>query len=255
MSSDLRVYRQAPTEALLLRAAHVEREAAVRERVRAVLMDRRVQIALQPIVDMSTGWTVGFEALTRIADEPDYLPEHFFADAHEAGLGEIAELTAVRTAVNRIGEIPPSAFLAINISPNMATNPRLRSVLPTKELNRIVLELTETTQVEDYPALMHALMWLRANGLRVAIDDTGAGYASLRHVLAIHPEVIKLDGSVTQGIADDPARQAMAWALAWFARKVGAQFIVEGLETGRDVDMVMSFGVQYGQGYALGRPR
>lgn len=251
----MRVYRQAPAEALLLRAAHVEHEALVRERVRAVLVERRVNIALQPIVDLASGWTVGFEALTRIAEEPEYQPEQFFAEAHEAGLGEIAELTAVRAAIDRLGELPPSAFLAINVSPSLLTNPRLRSILPTQDLNRIVLELTETAPIDDYPTLMRGLMWLRANGLRVAIDDTGAGYASLRHVLAVHPDIIKLDGSVTQGIADDPARQAMAWALAWFARKVGALFIAEGLETGRDVEMVSSFGVQYGQGYALGPPR
>ncbi|HEV8420861.1 MAG TPA: EAL domain-containing protein, partial [Actinomycetota bacterium] len=120
---------------------------------------------------------------------------------------------------------------------------------------RIVVEITEHAQVADYAELLEALGDFRSRGGRLAIDDAGAGFASLRHVLVLLPDVIKLDISLTQGIDRDRNRRALASAMISFAAEIGATIIAEGIETRDELDSLRSLGVRYGQGFYIGRPR
>jgi len=120
--------------------------------------------------------------------------------------------------------------------------------------HRLVLEITEHATVEDYDALRAALRPLRGRGVSVAIDDAGAGYSSLRHILALEPDLIKLDMSLTRNICLDPARKALAAALISFARETGSRIIAEGVETAAELATLQSLGVEKAQGYFLGRP-
>ena len=120
---------------------------------------------------------------------------------------------------------------------------------------RLVLELTEHAVVQDYASLQVALHPLRQRGVRVAIDDAGAGYASMRHILQVRPDIIKLDMSLTRGIDQDFQRRAMASALIAFARETGSVIVAEGVETEAELAQLKRLGAANAQGFLLGRPK
>ena len=205
--------------------------------------------AFQPVVDLRTLRTLGVEALSRF---PEGEPAAWFAQAADVGAGVQLELAALTAALR---EAPEAGFLALNVSPGLAASPALARVLPGHRLDRIVVEITEHQQVEDYAALLRHLAPLRREGVRIAVDDAGAGFASMRHVLALDPEFVKLDMSLVQGIDRDGTRQALTASLATFADRTGATLIAEGIETAAELDCVLGLGVVLGQGFHLGRPR
>lgn len=211
-----------------------------------------MEAALQPIVDLATGRVVGAEALARFSDRRS--PDLHFAEAEGKGVRTELELDAVRTALARLGELPVSAYLTVNVSPSTAISPRLAALLGAAPAHRIVLELTEHAPVEDYPALEAALSSLRDRGVRIAVDDAGAGFANMRHVLALRPDVLKLDISITHGINGDVRRRELVRALVSFSRATGCTLVAEGIETEDELDAVRALGVRCGQGFRLGRP-
>lgn len=211
-----------------------------------------LEAALQPIVDLATGRVVGAEALARFSDRRS--PDVHFAEAEDRGVLTELELAAVRTALSRLHELPASAYLTINVSPTTAISPRLAAILDPAPADRVVLELTEHAPVEDYPTLEAALASLRARGMRIAVDDAGAGFASMRHVLALRPDVLKLDVSITHGISGDVRRRELVRALVAFSRATGCTLVAEGIETEAELEAVRALGVRCGQGFRLGRP-
>lgn len=211
-----------------------------------------MEAALQPIVDLATGRVVGAEALARFADQRS--PELHFSEADTKGLRIDLELAAVGVALRRLADLPPGAYLTVNVSPATAVSPRLAAMFDDAPAHRIVLELTEHAPVEDYPALEAALSSLRERGMRVAVDDAGAGFASLRHVLALRPDVLKLDVSITHGINSDLRRRELVRAMVAFSRATGCTLVAEGIETEDELDAVRTLGVRCGQGFRLGRP-
>lgn len=145
-------------------------------------------------------------------------------------------------------------FLSLNVSPSTIVLPDFTAGLADQPLDRLVLEITEHTQVSDYGVLSEVLAPLRAAGLRIAVDDVGAGFASMRHVLVLAPELIKLDLSLVRGISHDVRRQSLAAALLTFAADLGASVVAEGVETAGELDCLRELGVHFGQGFHLGRP-
>jgi EAL domain-containing protein (putative c-di-GMP-specific phosphodiesterase class I) len=117
-----------------------------------------------------------------------------------------------------------------------------------------VIEITEHARVDNYDELTYALDNLRAHGARIAVDDAGAGYASLQHILRLRPEIIKLDLTITRNVDSDPIRRALTAALVGFAREIGASIVAEGIETADEVNTLKHLGVPSGQGYHLGYP-
>lgn len=239
------------------RAAGVELEArqAVAQRVSDVMHDGSMSMVFQPIVDVATGRLVGCEALARFAAAPQQGPERWFADAELAGLGIELETAAVALALRELPALPPHAFLALNVSPSTVLSPAIHELLGAVDTTRIVLELTEHVAVEDYEAVRSGLATLRDGGARLALDDTGAGYAGLRHLLGLRPDIIKLDISLTRDIDHDPVRRALAGALVSFAADVQAQVVAEGVENAAEQDALQRLGVSWAQGYHLARPQ
>lgn len=213
-----------------------------------------LSMVFQPIVDLSSGATVGFEALARFSAEPLRPPNVWFAEAAEVGLGIQLELTAISAALRALDRVPPGAYLSVNASAETACSPALTDVLAMVDLSRIVLEIPEHAAVANYEALAAALAPLRARGMRLAVDDTGAGAAGLHHILEFAPEVIKMDSSLTRGINVSPPRSALATALVSFGAATGSAILAEGIETTEESDALRRLGVGYGQGYLLGRP-
>ena len=237
----------------LAAAAH-ERVVAIRHRTEALLRDESLDIALQPIVGVTTGTWVGAEALARFPDSRP--PDVWFAEAHEVGLGVELELLAVRRALDVVHALPSTVDLSFNASPGLILDRRLAEALngPHVPMHRLVVEITEHSVVDRYEDLMAALRPLRDQGLRVSVDDTGAGHSSLRHVLKIRPDNIKLDRSFVADVADDAATRAMVTAIVLAAMEMRASVTAEGIEEPSALRTIDLLGVDSAQGYLLARP-
>lgn len=223
--------------------------------VRAVLAQRSLRMCYQPIVALADGQVVGVEALARFPGAPAGLgPDRWFTDASAMGLGSQLELAAIGQALDDLSEMGDRLYLAVNVSPETAVSSALRRLLRGYPLERIVFEITEHAEIADYPAVDRALRPLRRAGLRLAVDDAGAGFASLRHILKMSPEIIKLDRSLTSGIDRDPVLRALTYSIAAFASATDAAVVAEGIEAESELDALRFLGVEYGQGFHLCEP-
>lgn len=210
-----------------------------------------LSMAYQPVMALDGLQQVGVEALCRFPAGTGG-PAQWFAEATAAGVGAELELDAIATALAALPDV--EGFLALNASAATLTSPACASLLAGAPLERLVVEVTEHEAVQDHRGLAGVLEPLRQRGLRVAVDDTGAGFASLSHVLALVPDLIKLDISLVRGIDTDLPRQAMSAALVAFAAATGAAVVAEGIETAQELACLRDLGVTYGQGYHLARP-
>jgi EAL domain-containing protein (putative c-di-GMP-specific phosphodiesterase class I)/CheY-like chemotaxis protein len=214
-----------------------------------------LRMALQPIVDLGDCHVEGVEALARFMVHPDWGPQQWFDEAEAVGLRVELEQAALDMAVAEVDRLPAGWFLSVNLSPDVVISDAAIQCLQRPGVDRLVVEITEHARVADYAELLRALADFRARGGKLAIDDAGAGFASLRHVLVLLPDVIKLDMSLTQGIDSDRNRRALASALVSFASETGASIIAEGIETEAELETLRSLGVRFGQGFFLARPR
>jgi len=213
-----------------------------------------LDMVYQPILDLESRQLVGLEALARFSMKPYRPPNEWFAVAANLGLATELQLRAFSRALDARAQLPPGTFLAVNLSPVALMSPALAPLIPSDFASRLVVELTEHTPVVDYPALAQAFAPLRAMDVGLAVDDAGAGFASLRHILELGPEFIKLDISITQKIETDAAARALAVALTSFAGAIDVRIVAEGIETESHVVALKALGIKLGQGYHLGRP-
>jgi EAL domain-containing protein (putative c-di-GMP-specific phosphodiesterase class I) len=227
------------------------RNAEIAGRLRPVLARGGPVVLLQPIVDLATGRRVGAEALSRFPQEWHQPPDEVFADAGLIGERENLELAALRRAADHLPDV--SGYVAMNISPATLFSEAGVAFLSRLPLDRIVLELSEHDPIDDYPRLRTVLAPLRARGMRLAIDDVGAGYSSLRHIVATGPDVIKLDRSIVDGVAGDHVLSVVVQALVKLAGAVGATVVAEGIETAADAGALAELGVGLGQGWLFDR--
>jgi EAL domain-containing protein (putative c-di-GMP-specific phosphodiesterase class I) len=227
---------------------------AARDRVAAVLAGGLIDSVVQPIVDLDTGQVNAVESLARFASEPRRGPDVWFAEAETVGLGVELEELAVRRSLRQLDQLPGAVTFGLNISYDMLVSGRMMGLLTGQPARRIFVELTEHVMFGDYARAREAIAELRAAGVRVAIDDVGAGYSSFRHVLEVAPDAIKLDRCFTAGIEHDRARRAMAAGFVHFAGEMGIDLIAEGIETERELESVRNLGVTLGQGYLIARP-
>ena len=229
-----------------------ERRGAIEDRLAPVMARGGPVIALQPIVDLATGARAGAEALSRFPAEWELTPDVVFAQAHSIGRGHELELQALR----RAAALLPSTegYVAMNVSPATLLTPGCAELLGELPLDRVLLELSEHDPVDDYDALNSALAPFRAAGLRLAIDDVGAGFSSLRHIVVTAPDVIKIDRSIVSGLDAEPVLATLVHSLVEFARGLRARVVAEGVETVTEAEMLRSLGVDLGQGWHFGRP-
>lgn len=230
--------------------------ADARRRVEGVLADPlALSVVFQPIVDLGSGEVVAVEALSRFHSSPQRPPDVWFGEAHQTGLGTELEMLAVMRALACLPALPDGVAMTINVGPQtIRSSEFLDAVTGTNDTGRVVVELTEHAVVQDYPELGQTILGLRRMGTRLAVDDTGAGFASLAHILKLAPDFIKLDRELVAGIDLDPVRRALATALVSFAADTGARILAEGIETEDELDVVRRLDVSYAQGYRLGPP-
>jgi PAS domain S-box-containing protein len=223
------------------------------ERLQGIIRDEAITPFYQPIYELKSGQAIALEALSRFPGDPARGPDRWFAEAWEVGLGVPLELMAVRRAAGALSELPSDVGLSVNASPPTIAAGGFLDAFGS-EADRITVELTEHLQVEDYDSFSTKLHSLRSAGGAVAIDDFGAGYASLRHILNVRPEWIKLDISLTERIDVNPVAHALATALVSFAEDVGLQVVAEGIETEDELEALQEIGFRYGQGFYFGYP-
>ena len=228
-----------------------EQVGSERSVLAAILAGGAFRPVYQPIVELDGRRVVSHEALTRFADGAR--PALRFAEAERLGLGFDFETETMRRAIETARRLPPGTALALNASPRLVLETdRLAPLLASAD-REVVLEVTEHVPVDDYARFRAALA--RLPGIRISVDDAGAGFASLRHILELSPSYVKLDISLVRGIDADPVRQALVAGLVHFARSTGAQLVGEGIETEDELRSLRNLSVELGQGYLLGRPQ
>jgi EAL domain-containing protein (putative c-di-GMP-specific phosphodiesterase class I)/ActR/RegA family two-component response regulator len=222
------------------------------EEVIDLIGDMAFRPVFQPIVDLRTGHRAGYEALTRFHDGT--APEQHFTAAAHAGYGADLELATLTSAVEASHGLPSEAYLSLNVTAGLL-KPRsavLQDVLGQAS-SPVVLEITEREAIEDYEAV-RAILATFEPSVRLSVDDAGAGFASLRHVVMLEPDYVKLDRTWVSGIDHEPTKQAMVAGLVHFADATGCTLVAEGIERPEEQSMLCDLGVCYGQGFLLGRP-
>ncbi len=232
-----------------------ERQQDRRQRIQQTIARRGLETHIQPIIDLRSGRQVGAEALSRFAGSPVRAPDQWFADAASVGLAVELELLALQIALEQLPLLPGHVYLSLNVSAATIMSDGLASALAGAPPERIVLELTEVVPAEDFPAFEQRITDIRAEGIRLAVDDAGSSDSSFRRLLQLRPDIIKLDIGLSRGIDADPARRSFGRALLNFGLdSCGAEFVAEGIETQAELDSLRSLGCAAGQGYFLGRP-
>jgi EAL domain-containing protein (putative c-di-GMP-specific phosphodiesterase class I) len=207
------------------------------------------RVVYQPAVPLADAEPGFVEALSRFPDGRP--PDVWFREAAAVGRSVELEVAAADRGLQALGL---GRDVSVNLSAATIASGALPPLLRHRPLEQVVVEVSEHEAVHDYVELAAALAPLREGGLRLAVDDAGAGYASLRHVVRLAPDVIKLDMSLVSGVDEDPARRELASALTSFAHRTGAVVVAEGVERQAEHDVLHEVGVDLGQGYLYARP-
>lgn len=233
-------------------ASTVEQDA-VEHAFADLIATRSLRMAFQPIIDLTDGACRAVEALARF---PAALgePSVAFDNAERVGLRADVEGLAVDQALAALPQLHPRQSVGVNCSPAAACEFDRHAAATGVPLDRVILEITEHTAVASYADIRDHLQPLRQEGLRIAIDDAGAGFASLRHVIELQPDIVKIDRSLICGAPHDSARRAVITTFVLLALEVGATVIAEGIETAAELDVARTLGVDAGQGFLLARP-
>ena len=226
----------------------------LRRGIQSVMADDALMPVWQPITDVARGRIVTVESLSRFLVEPKRPPNEWFDEAATVDLGTELEHHALCKGLEILPSLPAHMRVSVNASAKAILDPQLLAFLRQQDLNRVVLEVTEHDIVNDYAELADTLRELRSRGLQLAVDDFGAGYSSLRHILWLDPEIIKLDLSLVRDIDQSPNARHLARAMVTFAADCGAKLVAEGVETQAELDTLQAMGIYRIQGYLLHKP-
>jgi EAL domain-containing protein (putative c-di-GMP-specific phosphodiesterase class I) len=223
--------------------------------IRSVLEEPgRIQPVFQPVFDLQRGVVCGFEMLARFDSPLQAPPDQWFAAAARAGLSARLEAEIVRLGLEARDHLPGNCFLAINLGPDALLTEEVGIALAGHDLTRLVIEITESAPVFDYPELLRALGRLRDAGAWIAVDDAGAGYASLNHVMHLRPDFVKLDRGLVMDVDRDPAKHALVETFGTLAGRLDAWLLAEGIERPGEREVLAAMGVPLAQGFGLARP-
>jgi EAL domain-containing protein (putative c-di-GMP-specific phosphodiesterase class I) len=233
------------------RLADAEARSTASDILDTVLERRLYWPVFQPIRDLSTGEIRGYEGLSRF-DAP-VSTGHLFHQAVMINRLRELEVATLKVTIDASQSLPPDCWLSVNSSPHLLTDTETLSKILGTTKRPIVIELSEHELVTDYESISAALGRL-GPGYSLAVDDAGAGFSSLRHILETRPAYVKLDLGLVQGLAEDAARRALVAAMVHFAAEAGFTLIAEGVESKADLRALRVLGVHMGQGFLLGKP-
>lgn len=244
-------------------AAVLPLEPAARDRhslLARAFIPGQLHAVYQPVVQLEDLKVVAHEGLMRLR-EPSCPPLELLDLARAQGrLGELESLAA-RVVAQGYDYASPHVHLLVNVSSkailqhSVRPDDILRSLASSgADLSRFVIELTERDITEDAGRLAEAVGYLRASGIRVALDDFGNGHSNFEMWHEVCPELVKIDRYLIDGIANSAGKLSIVRALMMVAEATGAELIAEGIERESDLVVVRDLGIRYGQGYLLGRP-
>lgn len=252
----MKVFAEIAAELIEQDVRRAQKEESCSKKIAALLTEEDgVNMVWQPVVEVASGRIIGVEALARFPFCEGMGPPEWFEEAASVGLANQLEARAVSAGLAILNTLHPDQYVACNASAQAILHGDILDLLARAPLTRIVLEITEHDIVSDYCALCDAIAPLRRRGMRLAIDDAGAGYASFRHILRLRPDIIKLDMSLTQNIDSDEGRRALACSLVTFAREIDCKLVAEGVETEGEMQVLTQLGVDTAQGFYLYRPQ
>ncbi|MHB1209235.1 MAG: EAL domain-containing protein [Acidimicrobiales bacterium] len=233
---------------------HSQRVGA-RAKLRAIIDEQRFTPVFQPFVNLASRSVVGYEALTRFDD--GIRPDLRFAEAYDVGLGSELEAACARAAIEAARSLPEGLWLSVNFSPATLLDGFAAQAIEGGH-RPLIVEITEHAPIKNYAEVRRTVRAIE--GCSLAVDDAGAGYTSLSHILELRPDFVKLDISLVHDINTDPMRQAMTAGVCHFAAQTGTMIVAEGIETEMEVETLLKIGVPLfasdllGQGYFFGRP-
>lgn len=229
--------------------------------VTELLAPGQIMAALQPIVRLGDRTVVGYEALCRFRPRPGIgNPDELFAAAAVTDLKREVDAVCLVAAFNAAPQADP-ATLFVNVTvetlvEGRSSGDRLSQLSEAAGVapSDVVLEVSERTPIGDLSRLRRVVADLRQRGFRIAIDDAGAGYASMLVIAEVQPEFVKIDRLLIHGVDVSAARRALVVSLLSFGTHINAMVIAEGIETDAELQTLIGLGVQFGQGWHLGRP-
>jgi len=234
-------------------AERIQTERLVSE-IKQILQEDRLIIVFQPIIDLRSREVVEFEALSRFDTPVKKPPNVWFEDAQKGGMRRELELHAIKKAMAAAKTISGESYISVNLSPETLLETDTEALLNCLDPQRTIIEVTEHSTIADYERIAETLRPLKNEGITLAADDAGAGYASFRHILSLEPDIIKLDMSITRDIDSNFRKQALARSMIAFAEATGSEIVAEGIETGAELRELRMLGVHKGQGYLTGKP-
>ena len=245
-----------------VRIQRMQLEFQTRCLVQELLLGDQVRTVFQPVVDLRTGGVLGWEALSRGPSGTDQqAPLNMFEAASAADLVFELDRHCRHTALASAKALPPDAKLFINMFPSSMYDPDFQGTALIETIGklglgpgRIVLEISEKYAIENYTLFVEALKNFTDMGFEVAVDDIGAGYSGLEKIAHLNPRYLKLDMQLVKDIDVSYIRREMTRAVKNFAGKADAAVIAEGIEREGELEVVKEMGIEYGQGYLLGRP-
>lgn len=213
------------------------------------------EFRFQPIADLRRGRVAGYEALARLPVRAGLPPDLCLEAAGRWGLRIELERLLAEGALTAKESLRADTFLCVNVSPSFLVSPSWQRLLAAqKNLFRVVIEITEEQSIADYDTIRERMAEIKARGGMVAIDDAGAGYASLKHILELRPGFIKLDRNFVSHCDTDRAKSALIETMGVAASRMDAWIVAEGVETAGELAELVRLGVPLAQGYFLGRP-
>ena len=225
---------------------------------KTMVRDRRFELHYQPVVDLRTGAVHHFEALSRFKGKDS--PASSIRMAEEMALIDHFDVAVAEKALSRLRQ-PGGGLLkiAVNVSGASLTDDRyiqallrMTSARP-EERKRLILEVTESAALSDVDAANLRLGALRSAGIKVCIDDFGAGAASYDYLRRLSVDTVKIDGSFVQGLEKDPRARTLISHLVELCRSLEVETIAEMIETQAAADVLREIGVDFGQGWLFGR--
>ncbi len=245
------------------RHKHFRHRLEEKHQLQELILQGGIRTLFQPIIVMADRSSVtGFEALSRGPSRTSFEnPALLFDIAKEHHLIFELDHLCRETALKNAAGMDRNFRIFINCLPTMVQDPGFRE----KELDRIladinlspsniVLEITEREAIENVDLFQKAMSYYSDRGFQIAVDDVGAGYASLEMVVHLRPSLLKLDLSIVRGIHESRVKREVAKTLQNLAQDLDALVIAEGVETEEEYSSLMQIGIPFGQGYLFGRP-
>ena len=228
---------------------------AGRQQMAELIADKSFDTRFQPIVDFRSGTTLGFEALTRFQD--GRTPDQVFDESGRLGYRGELERACAQSALDQAALLPADAFVTLNFLPSVLGETATRHLI-NESARPVIVEVTEYAAVDDYSHLLDAIATLP--NARLAVDDAGAGHSSLRHVMELNPDIVKIDISLISNIDARPDKQALVASLVHFGSLTGTILVFEGVERAEEFETLSDLArewpeaILWGQGYWWSRP-